>query len=351
MNDTPKAETHPGEAQTLLIVPDISAGSRLDAFVSSQMPPHISRSRIKTLIKSGAIKIDNQTLTKPDLKVQPGMMITLIIPPALEPVPQAEPIDLDIIHEDQDIIVINKPARMVTHPAPGNWQGTLVNALLYHCKSSLSGIGGIKRPGIVHRLDKLTSGVMVAAKNEAAHLDLCEQFADHGRTGALRRAYHALVWGVPDKFKDNIKTHLGRSANNRLKRAVVNANNPGAKEAITHYRMIEPLGKPENGKTGEAPLMSLVECHLETGRTHQIRVHMAHIGHALVGDGVYGSHLQSKVNRLPQQIQPLIKNLSRQALHAQLLTIKHPRSAEIMTFEAPLPDDMREIVEQLKIHS
>ena len=244
-----------------------------------------------------------------------------------------------MVFEDDDLIVINKPAGLVVHPAAGNWTGTLVNALINHCGDSLSGIGGVKRPGIVHRLDKETSGLLVVAKTDAAHKGLSEQFADHGRSGPLVRAYQALVWGQLKNKKGTIDTQIGRSQHNRLKQKVLKQ---GGRQAITHYRLLEEFA------SGGDILASLVECKLETGRTHQIRVHMAHIGHPLVGDPEYGQGFKSKLNKLPKDLAENIENRKRQALHAGLLGFAHPITGEEMVFQSELPEDLQNVMNALK---
>jgi 23S rRNA pseudouridine1911/1915/1917 synthase len=264
------------------------------------------------------------------------------VPEPDEPEPKGEAISLDILHEDADIIVINKPAGLVVHPGAGNWTGTLVNALIHHCGDSLSGIGGVKRPGIVHRLDKDTSGVMVVAKTDAAHRALSDAFADHGRSGDLERAYQALVWGAPERNSGTIDAPLGR-ARDRVLRAVVPEGRDDARHAVTRYRVMERY--PSDG----AEIMaSLVECRLETGRTHQIRVHMAHIGHPVIGDPDYGKAFRTKANRLPEPLRTAVADFPRQALHAWLLVFRHPQTHMLMRFEAPMPADMAAIAKEFR---
>lgn len=333
-----------GSAQTesLSITAGASAiGLRLDQYLAGQMPEHISRARVKALIEQGQVLVNAKTCRLPRHKLAEGDLINLSVPVPEDPEPKPEAIPLTILHEDTDLIVIDKPAGMVVHPAPGNWSGTLVNALLYHCGDSLQGIGGVRRPGIVHRLDKETSGVMVAAKTQAAHSGLAAQFADHGRSGQLERAYTALVWGMPDKTEATIETYLGRDRGSRIKRAVVSADANDAREAITHYRLVEALSGSEDGQIHA----SLVECWLETGRTHQIRVHMAHVGHPLVGDDIYGGHFRTKANRLAPEVSEAVSVFGRQALHAAVLGFVHPVSGETMRFEAPLPVDLARLLE------
>ncbi|NRA88507.1 MAG: RluA family pseudouridine synthase, partial [Rhizobiales bacterium] len=231
-------------------------------------------------------------------------------------------------------------ANMVVHTAPGHWSGTLVNALLHHCGTSLSGINGVKRPGIVHRLDRETSGLMVIAKNDAAHKGLAEQFADHGRTNNLERAYQAIIWSNPPKSSSIVDTQIGRSPNNRIKMAVLKNKQTG-RRAITHYRIVKELGAQD--KYG-SPIASLIECRLETGRTHQIRVHMAHIGCPLLGDPLYGTAFQTRAKKLSQEANDALNTLHRQALHAKMLGFDHPITGEHMKFENDLPLDMQNLL-------
>ena len=257
-------------------------------------------------------------------------MLTAPEPVEAEPMPEAIP--LDILFEDEHLIVVNKPVGMVVHPAPGSLTGTLVNALLYHCGDSLVGIGGVKRPGIVHRLDKDTSGVMVAAKTERAHAGLSAQFADHGRTGPLHRLYIAFAWGRVQQARGTVNAPLGRDAANRLKQAVRRDGRDG-REAITHYAAEARYG-------AEGWDITRLSCELETGRTHQIRVHMTHIGHPLVADPIYAPGFATKANKLPDDLRDIVQTLGRQALHAAELGFEHPATGEEMFFEAPLPDDL-----------
>lgn len=322
---------------------DDAASGRLDSWLSAALDGEISRSRAKALIEGGAVSINGSVITEPKKKIRPGDEVIIDMPEPEDPEPQGEDIPLDVLYEDDDLIVIAKPAGLVVHPGAGNWTGTLVNALIHHCGASLSGIGGVKRPGIVHRLDKETSGVMVAAKNDNAHRHLSAQFADHGRTGPLERAYLALVWGRPRNLKGTIDAPLGR-AGDRTKRAVKHEASDDAREAITHYEVVERfLEKPD--ATAQA---CLVECRLETGRTHQIRVHMAHLGHPLIGDPEYGAAFKTKANRLPEDARAAVKGFHRQALHAYLLQFEHPTTGETMHFEAPIPDDMQFVIEALQ---
>jgi len=305
-----------------------AAGERLDAALTRGLGV-FSRARVKDLIEKGAVSINGEPLTEAKRKLKPGDEIVLVAPPPEEAEPEPEDIPLDILYEDDHLIVIDKPVGMVVHPAPGSPSGTLVNALLFHCGDSLKGIGGVKRPGIVHRLDKDTSGVMVAAKTDLAHQHLSAQFADHGRTGPLHRAYVAFVWGRMESARGTIEAPLGRDANNRLKQAV----RADGREAITHYQV-------EARYAGEGWDITRVVCALETGRTHQIRVHMAHIGHPLVADALYASGYATKANRLPEELKTIVNGLGRQALHAAELGFAHPVTGEEMLFEAELPDDL-----------
>jgi 23S rRNA pseudouridine1911/1915/1917 synthase len=244
-------------------------------------------------------------------------------------------IALDIVYEDASLIVINKPAGLVVHPAAGHATGTLVNALIAHCGESLSGIGGVKRPGIVHRLDKDTTGLMVVAKTDRAHKVLSDQFADHGRTGPLERAYLALCWGVPDRPLMTIEAALDRHPHNREKMSVVREER--GRHAITHITRLAVFGRKNE------PVAALVKCELETGRTHQIRVHMTHIGHPLMGDPVYGTGFRTKIVHLPEAAARGLQALNRQALHATLLGFAHPETGEHLSFERAPPADFQRL--------
>ena len=314
-------------------------GSRLDQWLASALAPELSRNRIQALVREGAVTLNDRLVTEPKQKVSEGDVCRIVMPEPEPPEPQPEDIPLDILYEDDSLIVINKPVGLVVHPGPGNWTGTMVNALIHHCGESLSGIGGVRRPGIVHRLDKDTSGVMVVAKTDHAHRALSEAFADHGRAGDLRRAYVALVWGIPAPPSGVIDAPLGRAAD-RVRRAVVPAGRADARHALTRYMVEERFGEAQD-KYARA---SLVECRLETGRTHQIRVHMAHIGHPVIGDQDYGQAFRSKANRLPEPLATKVRAFPRQALHARSLEFRHPDTHMTMRFEAPMPEDMEELV-------
>ncbi len=317
---------------------DLNDGERLDKFLHLSIP-ETSRSRLKDLIKQGAVTLGKRTITEPNHRVKPGDVVTVNIPPAMPAIPEGENIPLDVVYEDDELIVINKPAGLVVHPAPGNWTGTLVNALIAHCGDSLSGIGGVKRPGIVHRLDKDTSGLMVVAKTDSAHNALAEQFAAHGRDGKLERTYLALVWGKPALRKGTIETQIARKLTDRKKMAVVKSR---GKQAITHYNVIS--SHPMKGK----PVFTLIKCRLETGRTHQIRVHMTHLGHPVLNDETYGAGFKTSARNLPEGAQKSLAKIGRQALHAAILGFEHPKTGEIMHFETPLPQGFADLIEALK---
>jgi 23S rRNA pseudouridine1911/1915/1917 synthase len=321
-----------------------AAGRRLDQWLAEQLSPDLSRSRIKSLIEAGTVTINSQRVLEAKRKLKDGDVITVTLPEPEPAEPEPEDIALNILFEDKDVIVINKPAGLVVHPGNGNWTGTLVNALIHHCADTLSGIGGVKRPGIVHRLDKDTTGVMVVAKNDQAHRSLAEAFADHGRTGGLERAYLALVWGAPERVSGTIDEPLGRSQKDRTRQAVVKESQSDARHAVTHYEVLERFGIQKNGDV----FASLIECRLETGRTHQIRVHMAHIGHPLIGDLEYGAAFKTKANRLPEPLRSEVQSFRRQALHAGILAFEHPQSGKDMHFKAELPDDMERLVAGLR---
>ncbi|MCX7320814.1 MAG: RluA family pseudouridine synthase [Hyphomicrobiales bacterium] len=309
--------------------------NRLDRVLAVRAPA-LSRSRLKALILAGQVTLtrasqDPAAVRDPAYHVIAGDTITIDVPPAAPAEPEGEDIALDIVFEDEDIIVINKPKGLVVHPAAGHETGTLVNALIAHCGASLSGIGGVKRPGIVHRLDKDTTGLMVVAKNDAAHQSLTTQFADHGRTNEMRRGYKAFAWGVPNRPRGSIDAPIDRHPHAREKMAV----RDGGREAVTHWTVLEQFAD----RMGR-PAASLLECQLETGRTHQIRVHLAHIQHPLMGDGVYGPHFKTKASSLGPLSKAALESLDRQALHAYLLALEHPRSGEILEWTADLPDDL-----------
>ena len=324
------------EWRELSVPPEWSA-KRIDAFVAAHAPDHLSRMAVQSLLRRGFVLLDGKPPKGTSTRVAEGQSVSFAVPLPDDAAPEPQDIPLDILFEDEDLVVLSKPAGLVVHPAPGYPDGTLVNALLHHCRGQLSGIGGVKRPGIVHRLDRDTSGVMVAAKSYRAHVGLQEQFADHGRSGPLRRAYRALVWGEPSRKIGTVDAPLGRHPQSRTKRAVVGPEAPDAKEAITHFTVLEPLGEA-----------TLLECRLETGRTHQIRVHMAHSGHPLLGDREYGRHFETKAVKLDDGARNALSRLGRQALHAFELGFAHPATGEAMLFEAPLPPDFADLLEALR---
>ena len=285
----------------------------------------LSRERVKALIQDGKVWIDGRPASSGSGKVQVNSSFLIHLPPPEDPQAIPQDIPITVVYEDEHLVVVDKPAGMVVHPAAGNPDGTLVNALLHHCAGQLSGIGGVARPGIVHRIDKDTSGLLVVAKSDAAHEGLARQFADH----TLERAYLAVCNGHPQPPAGTISARLGRSDADRKKMAVLPDSSSRGKHAVTHYRTLQLLDH-----------CALVECRLETGRTHQVRVHLASIGHALVGDPVYG--------RTPAALRPLLKELGfhRQALHAAVLGFIHPVTGERLRFESALPADMRELIDK-----
>jgi 23S rRNA pseudouridine1911/1915/1917 synthase len=313
-----------------ITVAEAHAGERLDRALASTIAD-LSRSRLKALILAGEVTVGGRTVRDPGQRVNAGDTVTVVLPPPEPAAPAAENIPLNIVFDDDAIVVIDKPRGMVVHPAAGNATGTLVNALIAHCGTSLSGIGGVRRPGIVHRLDKDTTGLMVVAKHDRAHASLAAQFADHGRTGPLRRGYLAFVWGAPDRPRGTIEQPIDRHPHARDKMAV----RPGGREAITHWEVLERFLGPD-GK----PVASLLACRLETGRTHQIRVHLAHLGHPLIGDSVYGPGFRTKVARLSPEAAEAVEALGRQALHAYLLAIEHPVKSRPLEFRSELPGDL-----------
>jgi 23S rRNA pseudouridine1911/1915/1917 synthase len=305
-------------------------GARLDRVLAARIPA-LSRTRLKALILAGEVTIGTGTIRDPGHHVKSGDTITVNMPEPEAAEPAGENIPLAIVYEDDQLIVIDKPKGLVVHPAPGHSSGTLVNALIAHCGDSLSGIGGVKRPGIVHRLDKDTTGLMVVAKTDRAHQSLAAQFADHGRTGSMQRGYLAFVWGAPERPKGTIDAPLDRHPRARDKRAV----REGGREAITHWEVLERYP----GHDGK-PVASLLACRLETGRTHQIRVHLAHFAHPLLGDDTYGPGYKTKSSLLGEEAQAALAALERQALHAYLLAVEHPTTCETLEFRSELPGDL-----------
>jgi 23S rRNA pseudouridine1911/1915/1917 synthase len=320
------------------------AGQRLDAFLAAKAG-EISRTRAKALIEEGAVTVDGRPEASPRAAIKAGSVYVVALPAPVAAEPQAEDIPLDILFEDAHLIILNKAAGMAVHPAPGSEDATLVNALLYHCKGQLSGIGGVERPGIVHRLDKLTSGVMVAAKTEAAHTGLAALFERHD----IERMYLAVTRGAPRPLVGTVDAAIARSQTDRKKMSVHrNPDSPAARRAVTHYKAIETFG--ERDKHTHAPAAALLECRLETGRTHQIRVHMAHIGAPILGDPVYGRqmHLTALGSGAGHDAAiAAAKGMDRQALHAAVLGFVHPVTGKTLRFEAPVPDDMAGLIAAL----
>ena len=316
------------------------AGQRLDRVLAGALGD-LSRSRLKRLIEDGHVRLagpsdtdgdtGGATIAEPSYRVKPGQTFAIFVPQAQLAVPAAQAIALDILYEDSDLLVLDKPAGLVVHPAPGNAEGTLVNALLHHCGDSLSGIGGVRRPGIVHRLDKDTSGLMVVAKNDRSHADLSAQF----KARSVTRAYRALAWGRPLPAAGEIEGNIGRSARNRKKMAVLAR---GGRVALTRYRTLRRLGAAA----------SLIECRLATGRTHQIRVHLAHRGHPVIGDRIYGGGLTpARRAALDDGAAAAVAALDRQALHAWLLGFRHPASGGTLRFERDFPSELKRLTDLL----
>ncbi len=321
--------------------------TRLDKWLSSKIEG-LTRTRLKALIDLGAVTRNEVVVTDPSLKVREGDNFCVTVPLAADPEPKGEAIPLEVVYEDQDLIIINKPAGMVVHPAAGNWTGTLVNALIHHCGESLSGVGGVARPGIVHRLDKETSGLLVAAKNDAAHQGLSAAFSTHD----IERVYEAIAIGMPRPGIGTIKALLARSLTDRKKMAVVkNPKRVDARHAVTHYKVLQNFGRKRAKLPGDA-IASLIECRLETGRTHQIRVHLSSIGHPLIGDQLYGrgpglSGLKPGEPETDRAIDN-IKNFRRQALHAKVLGFSHPITGEALRFDREAPADFQTLLSTLQ---
>jgi 23S rRNA pseudouridine1911/1915/1917 synthase len=319
-----------------ILVPSDQAGQRLDRVLASLLPD-LSRSRLEALIDQGAVTRGGTTIKDANHRVKGGETYDIAVPDAVPARPRGQDIPLTMVYEDKDLIVIDKPAGLVVHPAAGNPDGTLVNALIAHCGESLMGIGGELRPGIVHRLDKDTSGLLVAAKTERAMASLAKQFANH----TIERAYHAVVWGSPRLGDGVIEGQIGRNPFDRKRMAVLRG---GGKLARTRYRVIERFGPDAR------PLASLIECRLETGRTHQIRVHLTHLGHPLIGDPSYGRARQAPRPKTPAETVAfaVAADFSRQALHAYVLGFQHPTLHKTMRFESPWPSDFAVLVEALR---
>ena len=306
------------------------AGERLDRLLAAHLGD-LSRTHLKRLVEAGRVSLNGATVTDPTLRVKQGQTFTVLLPPPVADAPEAQAIDLVVRFEDAHVIVIEKPAGLVVHPAPGNPDRTLVNALLAHCGASLAGIGGVRRPGIVHRLDKDTSGLMVVAKTELAHARLSADFAAH----TIIRAYQAVAWGVPTPAQGEIAGAIGRSKRDRKKMAVVGER---GRAALTRYRVLRRFGTAA----------SLVECRLATGRTHQIRVHLSARGHPLIGDRTYGGSGAGRLRGAPAAARAAVAAFPRQALHANVIGFNHPATGEPIRFESPLPQDIEELIHILE---
>lgn len=320
-------QPHPVPGPFRLVADATVTGQRIDRALADALAT-VSRSRVKALIEEGRLRRDGVLVNEPAEPVRAGAIYVLDIPPPMPATPQPQSIDLTILHEDEDLIVLDKPAGLVVHPAPGNYDGTLVNALLAHCGPGFTGIGAERRPGIVHRLDKDTSGVMVVAKTQLASDALTTAFAARD----LERSYQALVWGAPNPANGQIEGAIGRDKRDRKRMAVVVS---GGKPALTHYRTLRTWRMA----------VSLLECRLATGRTHQIRVHLASRGHPVVGDPVYLRRMPAIARTVPDALRNLLLDFPRQALHAASLGFRHPRTGEPLQFHAPLPNDMKALLE------
>ena len=332
------------DKREVVTVGEGEAGERLDRFLALRLPA-LSRSRLQALIRAGAVSRGDAAARELGQRVKAGETYEVRVPAPEPAKPMGEAIALAIVYEDDELIVIDKPAGLAVHPAPGHATGTLVNALIAHCGDSLSGIGGVRRPGIVHRLDKDTTGLMVVAKTDRAHQGLSEQFAAHGADGRLERGYRAVAWGVPDRPRGVIDAPLARSTANRTKIAVVTGEGAG-RRAVTRYEVLETF----SGPGGAAPVASLLRLVLETGRTHQVRVHLAHIGHPLLGDMTYGAGFKASARKLGPEAQAALAALGRQALHAAELTFVHPVTGRRLAFASRLPGDMEALVAALRLH-
>lgn len=314
-------------------VAEEQTSKRVDQFIVEELPS-FSRTKIAKLVKEGALLINGKAIKDNAKKVMFGDQIELEVPEAVATDIKPQKIPLDIVYEDKDLLVINKPIGMVVHPGAGNPDGTLVNALLHHCKSNLSGINGELRPGIVHRIDKDTSGLLVVAKNDIAHNALAKQFEEH----SIQRTYLAFVWGMMKPIHGRIETFIGRSKYNRQK---MSAEVASGKDAITNYKTLEIF------KGNTIPDISLIECKLETGRTHQIRVHLSHKKNPILGDQMYGSKMR-KIRNIDPELQTIIENINFQALHAQSLGFIHPTSGKELFFTTELPQVLLNLKKMLK---
>lgn len=327
--------------QRIFRVSTDDSGDRLDRCLAAHVDG-LSRARAQALIRDGHVEVADRPVDDANYRVKAGEEIRVGLPPRPPPAAPAESMDLVIPYEDDHLLVIDKPAGLVVHPAPGHALGTLVGALLAHCGASLSHAGGLNRPGIVHRLDKDTSGLLVVAKTEAAHHGLSEQFAAHGADGRLHRSYVALCWGAPSRPAGMVETRIGRSPVNRKKMAVLEG--VAGRKAVTRYAVVETF--PGDAKS--AKIASLVRLELLTGRTHQIRVHMAHRGHPVMGDSLYGAGFKTRAARLHPAAREALDRLGRQALHAAELGFEHPVTGAPLRFTSPLPDDIARLLKALR---
>jgi 23S rRNA pseudouridine1911/1915/1917 synthase len=336
MSDTENSSNDQTDARRTALAGDEHTGWRLDRFLAAALPD-FSRSRLKQLLDGSAVSLGARTIKDANHRVKPGESYMVVIPPTAPATPQGQDIPLDVVYEDKDLIVIDKPPGLVVHPAAGNPDGTLVNALIAHCGPGVLRIGGEERPGIVHRLDKDTSGLLVAAKTERAMASLAKQFANH----TIERAYNAVVWGSPRDASGLIESQIGRSPFDRKRMTVLRA---GGKRAATRYKVMEKFGPVER------PFASLIECRLETGRTHQIRVHLTHLGHPLIGDPQYGRNRSAPRAKSLAETRAFTAaaDFQRQALHAFVLGFQHPSLHKTLRFEAPWPADFAELVEALR---
>ncbi len=323
---------NPQELLTYTVpVPADKAGNRVDRLLAEALPD-LSRARIQALIAEGRVcGSGGRVVESSKTKTAAGDVYVISVPPPRPAEPESQDIPLNVVFEDDDVIVVDKPAGLVVHPAAGNPDRTLVNALLAHCGASLSGIGGVQRPGIVHRIDKDTSGLIVAAKNDRAHHALAAQFEAH----SLERAYYALVWGVPAPREGDIEGAIGRHPKDRKRMTIART---GGKAALTHYRVERVVGSRA----------SLVECRLATGRTHQIRVHLTAIGHPLIGDPVYGDRSQRRMRGIPDEIAAAVRGFNRQALHAYLIGFRHPSSGETIRLISNIPNEIKDLMRLLE---
>ena len=322
-----------------LVVGEAETGERLDKLIATRLPA-LSRARVQALMREGQVRLAGAIASDPGRRVKGGDAVTIGIPPPEPAAPVGQEIPLAIVYEDDEVIVIDKPAGLTVHPAPGHPDGTLVNALIAHCGASLSGIGGVRRPGIVHRLDKDTSGLMVVAKTDRAHQSLAAQFASHGADGRLERGYRAFVWGAPDRVKGQIDAPIGRSRQNRTKMAVV--AEAAGRRAVTRFELVASYGL-----AGGEPIASQLALTLETGRTHQVRVHLAHLGLPILGDDTYGAGFKSRAKLLGSKGQEALAALGRQALHAAVLAFEHPTRRKKLKFESNLPADLARLAKAL----